>query len=604
MNPQLLPNRVAYALVATWMLVYVIGYGAAVLSADSVRDLSAAWQVSAHGVWPAQGPDIFSRYTLGPTWFWVLAVPMALGGSLSSVTLFVALLASLKFPLGFALGRRVGGQSCGLFVAGMLSLHGISLIEHWAVVHTNLVVAGTLLVFWVGALLHEHPSDMRWVAFALSWLLAIHAHPAAGLSLLAALPALWTHRRRAISPAALGAALLIVGVGLLPSLLFALNGSLWYASTDPATLAPMATWPARMLTLWWRIALDPLRLQSELLEVPHANWIGYCGIAIAGAGMLAAALGSQRRLTWALLLATLCGALALVMVRTTTPLWMALTLVPWAALTTAIGWSGLCGRLNRGMAITAMGGFVLFSWFIAGLWIASRAQALERGEQPLPTRRVTDFTFAGVDAIGHQALLSTSTADRIARRFCDVLPAASIHGDLSLGLATAEAIPFLLRRCEPARWPQIGGSRPPLLAGLQASSGARQAPGWPRIRGYRLVEVLRVLHPQDGIALRELPPYPPVTLFGRKPETREWQLRLHEDEVLAWSTRFRFEPDATLELPGAVVLPDSAASSTTTRLYRCAGDCELQLRLTTPYPELFQLYVLPAAAFRRTDRAG
>lgn len=603
MNLQLLPNRVAYALVAAWMLLYAFGYGAAVLSADSVRDLSAAWQIHAHGAWPAQGPDIFSRYTLGPLWFWLLALPMTLGASLPSVTLFVALLASLKFPLAFVLGRRLAGQSCGLFAAGMLSLHGVSLIEQWAIVHTNLVVATTLLVFWIGALLHERPGGMRWVMFALSWLLALHAHPAAGLSLFAAVPALWTHRRRAISPGALSAATLIVVVGLLPSLLFALNGSLWYAPTQPGTLTPADAWPARTLALWWRIMLDPLRLQSELLEVPHTGWIGHCGMAIAGAGLIAASIGSHRRLVWAMLLATLCGALALVMVRPATPLWMALAIVPWAALTTALGWSSICSRLNRGIAIAMIGGLVAFTWIIALFWLGSRTQALERGEQLLPMQRISNLSFPGVDEPHYQPILSIAAADRIARRFCDALPAASIHGDLSVGLSTAEAMPFLLRRCEPARWPRMGGSRPPVLAGLQASSGAEQAPGWPRIRGYRLVPVLRVLHPVDGIALRELPPYPPITMFGRKPETRSWRLRLGEHELLAWTSRIGFESDAQLDVLGDAGL-DAAASSATTRLFRCASDCELQLRLTTPYPELFQLFVLPAAPFRRTDRAG
>src|SRR5688572_11792829 len=116
------PRRIAGVVLALLMIGYVVPYAAVMLSADSVRDLSIAWQLHAHGDWPAQGPDIFSRYTLGPIWFWLLAALMSLGLTVAQLVLLVGAIASFKFPLIYLLARRLGGEIAGLVAACLLAL--------------------------------------------------------------------------------------------------------------------------------------------------------------------------------------------------------------------------------------------------------------------------------------------------------------------------------------------------------------------------------------------------------------------------------------------------------------------------------------------------
>ena len=294
------------------------------------------------------------------------------------------------------------------------------------------------------------------------------------------------------------------------------------------------------------------------------------------------------------------GCLAMVVVRQNTPLWMALALLPPFALLVAAGWQGLWRRWPPLRAPTLVTILLLTTWMQAS-WFVSRTDALAQGEQGQPHRRVRNLTLPETDVQRRQPLYALTTMDRFSRRFCADQPAAAIFGDLALGVASAEAMPFLIQGCAPARWPELGGRSGTPVAGLVVASGAVQDAGWPRVPGYALQRVRQVLHPTTGIRLRELPPYPPVTLFGRTPVTLAFHLSLDSDEMLAWSTRFRFEPESTLAITGSETASDDI--SMTTRVYRCNGACTLQLMLTTPFPELQQIYTIRRAPLRRMDRA-
>jgi hypothetical protein len=276
--------------------------------------------------------------------------------------------------------------------------------------------------------------------------------------------------------------------------------------------------------------------------------------------------------------------------------------LPFVALLLALGWTRLGERLPRRARAFASWLPLLLSLGMQAWWWQARSTEFRLGEQRLPEHRVADLAYASDDSLRQQPLLSVLALDRLARRWCTDYPGVAVYGDLALGVAVAEAVPFLLRDCAPSRWPRIGGAAASAVAGLVRSSGAVQAPGWPRVPGYVLVPLRQVVHPREGSALRERPPYPPVTLFGRAPQSLRFRMELAADEVLAWSTRYRFEPAAQLDLRGAELERSSASAQT--RLFRCRAACSLELELTTPFPELFQLYTLPADAFTRTDRGG
>jgi hypothetical protein len=321
-----------------------------------------------------------------------------------------------------------------------------------------------------------------------------------------------------------------------------------------------------------------------------------------GVGLLAAALLDRSRRTLGLFAMSFAGCLAMVVVRQNTPLWMALALLPPFALLVASGWRAVFQRLpqTRRTALFAVLGLTV--WMQA-TWADSRIAALAQGEQGQPHRRVRNLTLEGDDIQRRQPLYALATMDRFTRRFCADHPGAAVFGDLALGVSSAEAMPFLIQGCAPDRWPTLGGHATTAVAGLVAATGAEQGAGWPRVPGYVLLPVRDVVHPVDGIALRERPPYPPVTLFGRTPTTFEFSVTLAADEMLAWSTRFRFEPESVLTITTDVPIVSDDVSLTT-RVYRCNSACTLQLRLTTLYPELMQLYTIGRAELRQTDRAG
>lgn len=587
---------------AALMLAYVALYATSMPTADTIRDVSRAWLLHAHGEWPAQGPDIYSRYALGPIWFWLLGGLLVIAPSFTALAIGVGVLASLKFPLAFRLAERVLGPGAGYVATAWLAMHGVALIEHWTFAHTNLVLATSFLVLTCAARLHDAPDDRRWLMFALALVLAVHAHPTNLLTVLAVLPVLWRHRARAISPAAFAVAALVVVLAMLPTALFVANGSLWYAQdAGRITLTPASGWLPRAGVLWLHLAFDPLRILAESLGDTNARAIAIGATIFSAVGLLSALALDRSRRTFGLFAATAAGCLAMVAVRQNTPLWMALALLPPFALLIAAGWRSLWLQRPRTRAIGLIAIVALTAWMQA-TWFASRSEALAQGEQGLPNRRVRNLTLEGTDAQRRQPLFALLAMDRFARRFCADWPRAAIFGDLALGVATAEAMPFLIQGCAPARWPSVGGTSAHAVAGLVAATGATSAAGWPRVPGYALLPVRQVLHPRDGLRLRELPPYPPITLFDREPLRLQFAVTLAADEMLAWSTRYRFEPESTLALGGSAMI-ESDDVSLTTRVYRCKGACTLQLTLTTPYPELLQLYTITRAELRRMDRA-
>ena len=587
---------------AALMLAYVALYATSMPTADTIRDVSRAWLLSAHGEWPAQGPDIYSRYALGPIWFWLLGGLIAIVPSFTVLAVVVGALASLKFPLAFRLAERLLGAGAGYVATAWLALHGVALIEHWTFAHTNLVLATSFLVLACAARLHDTPNDRHWLLFTLAFVLAIHAHPTNLLTALALLPVLLRHRFQAITPAAFVVAASVIVLAMLPTALFVANGSLWYSQdTGRITLTPASGWLPRAGVLWWHLAFDPLRILAESLGSAHARAIAAVATLFGGIGLLSVLVFDRSRRTLGLFVASAAGCVAMVAVRQNTPLWMALALLPPFALLVAAGWQSLWTRLPRTRAIGLLA-VTVFSLWMQATWFASRTEALAAGEQGLPNRRVRNLTLEGADAQRRQPLYALLTMDRFSRRFCADWPRAAVFGDLALGVATAEAMPFLIQGCAPERWPTVGGSSDMAVAGLVVASGATTGAGWPRIPGYALLPVRQVLHPLDGIRLREVPPYPPITLFGRESVNLQFEVTLAADEMLAWSTRYRFEPESTLAISGGAIAHDDV--SLTTRVYRCNGACTLQLSLTTPYPELLQLYTITRAELRRMDRAG
>ena len=164
-----------------WLL-WLYGSGLAFMACpyeDSVRDVAAALAIADGSQWPSTGPGLAFSAHLGPAWFYLLAPVAAVSSSWLGVALFVAALASLKFPLAYRLGSAVADPLYGLLFALALLLPGWQHLESLLVTHTSVVEAAALafLLLLRGYLLE--PGLWRALALGIGFGLALHAHPTA-----------------------------------------------------------------------------------------------------------------------------------------------------------------------------------------------------------------------------------------------------------------------------------------------------------------------------------------------------------------------------------------------------------------------------------------
>src|SRR5262245_31056950 len=130
--------------IVAFMAVYVASAISGASGYDTARDLSYAYAISHLQAFPLHGPVLGGALHLGPLWFYLLALPMALTESWLAVALFVAFLCSLQFPLAYAAGRRLIDRRFGLFWCAMLTLPGWGTFEVIGFGHTNVVRVASL----------------------------------------------------------------------------------------------------------------------------------------------------------------------------------------------------------------------------------------------------------------------------------------------------------------------------------------------------------------------------------------------------------------------------------------------------------------------------
>src|SRR5215471_18013631 len=117
-------RRWAPAAILFAMVVYLCGVPFAVSHLDFARDVGVAYGIATGQRWPLQGPALDENLHLGPVWYYLLAVPLRLTHSWLVTVLVVALIASLKFPLAYALGSRLVDPLFGVLWALLLALPG------------------------------------------------------------------------------------------------------------------------------------------------------------------------------------------------------------------------------------------------------------------------------------------------------------------------------------------------------------------------------------------------------------------------------------------------------------------------------------------------
>ncbi len=114
---------------------------------DGARDVAEAFAIRHLQAFPLHGTSILGgALYLGPVWFYLLALPLAVLDSWLGVALFVGVLCSLQFPLAYATGRRLLDRRLGLLWCALLALPGWGTFELVGFSHTNAVRVTTMLV--------------------------------------------------------------------------------------------------------------------------------------------------------------------------------------------------------------------------------------------------------------------------------------------------------------------------------------------------------------------------------------------------------------------------------------------------------------------------
>lgn len=336
---------------------------------DFWRDMYWAMSI-AHGEHlPLAGPPVYGMMELGPWWFYLLAMPLALGGSIAATAAFAQALAATKYLIAWRLGIRIADARLGFAFATSLAIAGWSLLPMMFPTHTLLTETALLLLAWSVWSGWERFSARSAVLLALAAVACLHAHPAtAGFVLLAGLILGWRHRSMAAFGWLCVAALIGVASlappwldrsGIAPD---ALKPATDYLGGDVAVgLAERIPALLRSVTVggaWWGLLL----MTNWSAATARIAWWLWCAILASGvAGLLPLWRRDPRLARLAACAAVLfVGQCVFVTVlRPITPMWMVPGMLPPLALVVALGWYGWIGgpRLRwpwRGLATGAM----------------------------------------------------------------------------------------------------------------------------------------------------------------------------------------------------------------------------------------------------------
>jgi len=521
-SPRPIPVAVLLAVCATiFGTAYALPYLLAPVEADFARDLDRAYRIAAGEAWLTTGPQLAGSWHLGPAWYYVLALPMRVFGSMTGIGAWIALLAALKFPLAYRLGRGILDARLGYSWAIMLALPGVSTLESVWIAHPSLVGTTSLAVAY--ALWRAwHARSYRWLyAACLLFGLALHAHPTT--LPLGALAALTFYRLGRVTgvpivgPVVIGAALSLLPFAPLladwreqAAELFAFSHGVAAASSawnvrDLVTVSANVYWhvPGLIVTTYLGIDSPALAAWNAFLALLHAGVIVGLGMALWRADL------GLRHLAAAGIAYTIFCALVVFAVRTETRFYMLYALLPPIAFVQAVGLTA-CARSGL-RALRTLSLLLLVATLAAFLAIAAaRLEEARQGYVRLPAvfgenmdlRAARSGGFAQLDSLPLWAL------DALGRTLCT---SGNVHayGDLALIVDSQFNIPARLQ-CDGRSRVLLGGEPKrgeAALFALPAREIDEQTPAQP-IGALRVGTVASVLRAGRPVAIASGDEYP------------------------------------------------------------------------------------------------
>ncbi len=441
---------------------------------DYWRDMYWAAAI-AHGErFPLAGPQIYQLLELGPWWFYLLALPMGLTGSVALTTAFAQGLAAAKYFLALRLGTQIADARLGFAFTASLAIAGWSVLPLMFASHTALVETTLLLLAMVVWRCWNQFSVRNAILLGLVSAACVHAHPTTlGYIALSGLALLWRHRSRA----AFGWMCLAAAITLLSVLPPWLDRSALVAATlktvptylgGDIAVRPLQRIPEVLRSLvvggaWWGFLL----MTPWKAAVARFAWWVFCAcLLFCVFGVWRVRRNEDRLFRLALGAAVLfvLQVAFVVMLRPVTPMWMAASCLPPLAFVIAIGWYGwLCDarRMIRLAAIAAMAVYVGLSLVPFSLFVRD-LHSVRAAEGANPFFDVVERSDRYVTIAA--PFYPVRRIDRLAKTLCEP---AVLHARLAAVIEASFATPV---RNACGHWPDLryGGleGHGPHVAGL------------------------------------------------------------------------------------------------------------------------------------------
>ena len=500
---------------------YVVPYLLSPLEGDLARDLHHGYRIATGQEWIAIGPQIAAGWHLGPVWYYLLALPMLALGSITAAVAWVGLLAALKFPLAYWLGRNAVDARFGLAWAAALALPGLSSLESIWVAHPSLVATASLAVLcalWQAMTRRSYP----WLyAACLGFGLALHAHPTT-LPLAALLALAFVRLRPPRGGLWPGRLLLCAGLILLPFAPLLADAaaqardfagflhdvgtaSVQWRERDVIAVATNLFWhvPNLVVSTYAGDAGAILAVWKAFLAALHAAVLLGLGIAL-----WRPALGLRRHAAGGLAYALFSG-LVVIAARAETRFYMLYALLPTIAFLQAVGLTA-CARSGwrglRPLAGVLLAATIVAFAAVAGARVGEAAQGYVRlpalfGEQ-MDLRSPRRSGLAQLDSMPLWQL------DAIGRALC-AAGSVRAYGDLAVIVDSQFNVPARLHCGERSRV-TLGGLPGPgeTALFLLPAAGLGSDRATQRYGALRLGAVESIPYPGRGIPLASGDDYP------------------------------------------------------------------------------------------------
>jgi hypothetical protein len=555
-------------LVGLLMVAYCLPAAYVTLWPDTVRDLAASLSLARGEAIALVGPPInFGPYA-GPAWIWLQAPPLVFFPTFVATSIYVAFVASLKFPALYVLGRRLSGPRLGGCMAVAAAFPSFFVYQWIMFFHPNWVevmVVATLILFLVAD--QRRSVAMTYVAVAMLGL-AVQIHTTTVFYFPFAAVVLYRIGVRGPKIAAhLIAMLILVALWFTP-VLFAPpqeRGVLGKATERIAQDLSHFDLGAVAVALESAFVRFPIVIGESYGRAGHVPawlWIGgmcIVGLAIAVGAVLRLAT-SKGRLWFVAAVALLLAAWTIaVAVRSYTSFYLVYFLLPLTAV--VLGLSLESAASARWPLVRAMGAAALVLLVLSLVATAYGARSIGRSGI-IDSRILAMGNLAHpVDATVRGTYFTVAARDALAVEACAMQGSAiTLHGELAYAALTSLGLDYRLHcPTSKGRFVVFGTGPGDHLAALPESIVPMLAirQGSPA-RGMRLLRSVRAIHPTEarGFAkvfdyvepLRDRGPMQRVALdFETRPDELVAVYR-HKPYDSAW-TGFSVRKDAVAATP-------------------------------------------------------